>query len=169
MAKTDPDGKPKKRSKLKLFFVFLFVLLILGGGAAGAGFFFLADRFKGDGEDADGGAATRQETAQTAAKHIGTTVALPAFTVNLADPLGQRFIKLSLEVELLNPKGAQDLDRQKARIRDSIIMLISSKSYADIATPESKIMLKSESCYNYVNQCLATCGNGRSSGLDFRF
>ena len=144
MAKEIAEEKPKKkRSKLKWLILILFILLLFGGGAAGAWFFFLADKFRGP----DSGGATTaaaQEDASAAAQPIGTTVVLPPFTVNLADPLGQRFIKISIEVEVSDPKAVQEMDRQKARIRDSIIMLLSSKSYADIATTESKIMLKSE-------------------------
>lgn len=144
MAKGDTEEKPKKkRSKIKLLLILLFILSLLGGAAGGAWFFFLADMFKGGDE---GGATTVvSEQAQTqGAQPMGTTVALPTFTVNLADPLGQRFIKITLEVEVSDAKGAQEMERQKARIRDSVIMLLSSKSYADIATTESKIMLKSE-------------------------
>jgi flagellar FliL protein len=145
MAKDDTEEKPKKkRSKLKLLLILLFVLALLGGAAAGAWFFFLADMFQGS----EGGGPTtvvsEQAQTQQGAQPIGTTVPLPVFTVNLADPLGQRFIKISLEVEVSDPKVAGEMDAQKARIRDSIIMLLSSKSYADIATTESKIMLKSE-------------------------
>ena len=69
---------------------------------------------------------------------------MPVFVVNLADPLGQRFIQLSLEAEVANEQVTQNLQRNMARIRDSIIMLLSSKSYADVATTESKILLKGE-------------------------
>ena len=146
MAKDDTEEKPKKkRSKLKWLLLIIFILLILGGGAAGAWIFFLADMFKGGGDAAGGGHAAPQATdAGTAPQPIGTTIALPVFTVNLADPLGQRFIKISIEVEVADTKAAQAMDQQKARIRDSIIMLLSSKSYADIASTESKMMLKGE-------------------------
>ena len=145
MAKSDTEETPKKKkSKLKWFILILFILLILGGGAAGAWFFFLAEKFQGKAEGDAAGASGHSETTTAAQQPIGTTIALPEFTVNLADPLGQRFIKISIEVEVSEPKVAQEMDRQKARIRDSVIMLLSSKSFADLATTESKIMLKSE-------------------------
>lgn len=144
MAKNDKEEQPKKkRSKLKLLLILIFVLALLGGAAAGAWFFFLADMFKGGGEEKPTTVVSEQVQPQ-GAQPIGTTVPLPVFTVNLADPLGQRFIKIAMEVEVSDPKVVEEMDRQKARIRDSIIMLLSSKAYADIATTESKIMLKSE-------------------------
>ena len=135
------DEAPKKKSKFKWILLIVLILLI-GGGAAGAWFFFLHDKLM----PSDGNAQKTQtvQVNQPGAKPMGTTVPLPTFTVNLADPLGQRFIKLSIEVEVANPKVTEELAQQNARVRDSILMLLSSKTYADIATMESKLMLKSE-------------------------
>ncbi len=141
------EQAPKKKSKLK-WIVLIFLLLMLGGAAAGW-HFFLADKLNlpgglGGGAAGTPAAAPAAPAARAGAPAMGATVPLPVFTVNLADPLGQRFIKLSVEVEVSNPKVVQELDLQKARVRDSIILLLSSKTYADIATMESKMLLKSE-------------------------
>ena len=135
------EQAPKKKSKLKWILLFL-LLLLIGGGAAGAWFFFLQDKFmpmKNDDKK-----AAKVESAPSAAKPRGNTVSLPVFTVNLADPLGQRFIKINLDVEAADAKVADEIAQQNARIRDTVILLLSSKSYADIATTESKLVLKSE-------------------------
>ncbi len=138
------EKAPQKKSKMK-WFVLLFLLLMLGGGGAAGWHFFLADKL-----NLPGGVGGEAKTAPKAAEApptqsvLGSTVPLPVFTVNLADPLGQRFIKISLEVEVTSSKVVPELEQQKPRIRDSIILLLSSKSYADIATMESKLMLKSE-------------------------
>ena len=134
------DEQPRKKSKLK-WFLLIFLLLLIGGGAAGAWFFFLQDKIMGGKSDEP---QKEKVEVNTAAKPVGTTVSLPVFTVNLADPLGQRFIKINLDVEVADVKVTEELARQSARIRDSVILLLSSKSYADIATTESKLMLKSE-------------------------
>lgn len=134
------DDKPKKKSKLK-WIILLVVLLLLGGAAAGAWFFFLQDMMM----PSDPDAPKKTEKAEpTPAEMTGITLALPPFTTNLADPLGQRFIRLSLEVQIADQKVAEEMTKYNARIRDSIIILLSSKAYADIAGAESKIMLKSE-------------------------
>ena len=74
----------------------------------------------------------------------GVSVSLPPFTTNRADPLGQRFIRVNLVIEVADAKASEELTQQDARVRDSILLLLSSKSYADIASPESKLLLKSE-------------------------
>ena len=135
------EQPPKKKSKLK-WILLIVLLLLIGGGAAGAWFFFLQDKFmpakSGDKK------VEKVEVNASSAKPKGTTVSLPVFTVNLADPLGQRFIKINLDVEVADAKVTDEITQQNARIRDAIILLLSSKSYADIATTESKLMLKSE-------------------------
>ena len=135
------EQPPKKKSKLKWILLIL-LLLLIGGGAAGAWFFVLQDKFMpmlfGDNK------SEKVEASPIAARPKGTTVSLPAFTVNLADPLGQRFIKINLDLEVADAKVTDEIAQQNARIRDSIILLLSSKSYADIATTESKLVLKSE-------------------------
>ncbi|MDR1360611.1 MAG: flagellar basal body-associated FliL family protein [Deltaproteobacteria bacterium] len=147
MAKKElTDGQPpKKKSKFKWVLLILFFLLLMGGGAAGAWLFLLDGEMPGFLQKIGGSSPPAASTAPSApAGPVGDSVPLPVFIVNLADPLGQRFIQLSVEAEVANGQVAQDLQRNMARIRDSVIMLLSSKSYADVATTESKIMLKSE-------------------------
>ena len=138
------EQPPKKKSKLK-WFILLFLLLLIAGGSAAAWFLFLKDKFA----DIIGGTvnSTQQQTEKVVvnkAKPLANTVSLPVFTVNLADPLGQRFIKINLDLEVADAKVTDEIAQQNARIRDTILLLLSSKSYADLATTESKLLLKSE-------------------------
>lgn len=138
------EQPPKKKSKLKWLLLILLILLLLGGGGAGAWFFFLADKFKGH-SAGDGAAEQSQDAVQAPAPPVGgPIVPLKTYTTNLSDPLGRRFIKLALSVQVANPTVAAELQAQEARVSDTILMLLSSKTYADIATPESKEILKSE-------------------------
>ena len=133
------DGAPKKTSTLKWVILFFMLLLIIGGGVA-AWYYFLQDMFSPSG----GGVSRVERVEAQPVSRIGPTVPLAQFTTNLADPLGQRFIRLNVEVEVADSRVSDELARQNARIRHSILMLLSSKSFADIATPESKVMLISE-------------------------
>jgi flagellar FliL protein len=135
----DQDGTSKKKSKLK-WIILIILLLLVAGGAAAAWFFFLQDKIMGPVAE-----QPRTETVAVAPSNpVGVNVPMPVFTTNLADPLGQRFIRMNLEVEVTDAKVAEEMARHNARIRDSILLLLSSKTYADIATTESKLMLKSE-------------------------
>ena len=136
----DDDSKPKKKGgKLKWFLLLLLILLI---GGAGAWYYFLSD-LPGS-RNASGGAAATSETVKTLPVQNLRTAVLDTFLVNLADPLGKRYIKVTFEVEIASPEVADELTMQKAKIRDSIIMLLSSKTYSDLAPAESKLALKTE-------------------------
>jgi flagellar FliL protein len=135
------DDTPRKKSKLK-WIVLIFFLLLLAGGAAGAWFFFLKDMVLSPNPG-----PSEKHAEQTESKPValsGIAMDMPTFTTNLADPLGQRFIRLHLELEVADKGVIDEMNRFNARIRDAIIILLSSKSYADIAGPESKMVLKNE-------------------------
>ena len=132
------EGAQKKSSKLKWVLLILLLFLIVGGGAA-AWYFFLQDRLAPPNVER----REAQPVNQPAAR-IGPTVALDQFTTNLADPLGQRFIRMNISVEVADSRVANELAQQNPRIRDSVLMLLASKSYADIATTEGRMMLRSE-------------------------
>ncbi len=85
----DEQPPKKKRSKLKWFLILLLLLLLAGGGAA-AWYFGLLDTFLRDKQPAP------QTTEVSTPAHLDSTVPLPSFTVNLADPLGRRYIKIDL-------------------------------------------------------------------------
>ena len=133
------DGDtPKKKGKGKWLILILF-LLLLGGAAAGAWFFFLQDMFAQSG----GEQVKKEEQAAPTSKTAGINIALPAFTTTLAAPLGQLFIRMTLELEVAGQSVADALTRHNARLRDSIIILLSSQSYADITAAQRQPLLKS--------------------------
>ena len=71
-------------------------------------------------------------------------VPLPSLTVNLADPPGDRYLKIGLEVEFSAPDAIAGLQNQSARVRDAIILLLSSKTVAELTSAEGKVLLKNE-------------------------
>ena len=133
------EGAPKKRSILKWILLLVILLLLIAGGAA-AWFFFLQGMLSPSPSDA---ARVERVEAQPVSR-VGLTVPLSQFTSNLADPLGQRFIRINMSVEVADARVATELGRQDARVRDSILMLLASKSWADLATTEGRLMLRSE-------------------------
>lgn len=136
------DDSPKKKGgKLKWFLLIFFILLLVGGGV-GAWYYFFSDLPGSKKSEEDKGAP--KETVKTSAPQNLQTTTLDPFLVNLADPLGKRYIKVTFEVEVTNPKVTEELAQQKPKVRDSIIMLLSSKTYTDLAPAESKLALKTE-------------------------
>ena len=104
------------------------------GGQAGQGNQGASGQAGGDG---------RIERQSDLPRSGGMVLPLPSITVNLSDPAGRRYLKMSMEVEV-NADVSAALQANNARIRDAIIMLLAGKNYADIATPDGKVLLKAE-------------------------
>lgn len=139
-----PSGeKPKKKGIIK-YIILLVILLLLGGGG-----YFAYTQFFAGGDDAaqseagDGGGEGGEATPE---EDIGPTemVTLPTFLVNLADPLGRRYLKLTVDVEVAGTEAVDELNQNQAKVRDAIILLLSSKTYNDLNSLEAKILLKKE-------------------------
>ncbi len=140
MADEEP---PKKKSKLK-WIILIFLVLLLGGVGFAAWKLDLIGKFTGGSDEEPKVEQVTESQQAPPPPAAGTIVALKTYTTNLADPLGRRFIKIALAVQVSDPKVASELQAQDARVSDTVLMLLSSKSYADIASPESREILKSE-------------------------
>ena len=150
MAQAD-ELQPKKKSKLKWIILILVVLLIAGGGFVAFELGLLEKVMSSIQSTGENTGTNTLITANTPSNL--NTATLPPFLVNLSDPLGRRYIKLELEVELITPSVAKELGAQNSRIRDSLIMLLSSKTYSELSVPEGKLLLKNE-ILDRINQVL---------------
>ncbi len=145
------NAPEKKKSSLKLIIIGLILLVVLAGG----GFFawkFLSAPSGGAGGDDASHASSAPDAGASAPGNV-ISVSVPTFLVNLADPLGRRYIKLTLELEVPNANVGKEVEAQMPRVRDSINLLLSSKTYTDLASYENKILLKNE-IMERVNQAL---------------
>ncbi len=125
------EQEPQKKSKLKLIIIMVLALGILGGG----GFFAYTKFF-----------AKKEKEAEEEQVKIPQVVTyqLDTFLVNLADPGGKRYLKLTVELELDNPKVIEEINKENFKIRDAILLILSSKEFDDISTVGGKLALKKE-------------------------
>lgn len=136
------EGKKKKGGKLKWIIILVLLLGVLGGGGWFGYKYFFAKKADTATEAAPaGGEAAKKEGDKKAKTEI---VTLPTFVVNLADPLGRRYLKLTVDVEMADQKAAEELRSSTPKVRDAIILLLSSKTFADLSSVESKLLLKNE-------------------------
>lgn len=135
------EGAKKKGGKLKFIIIFVVLLAILGGGGFVAWKFFLAQPA---GESAASN-TTESEPAPPAKEMEPTQmVTLEPFVVNLADPMGRRYLKLNIDVEVVNAGAAADMGASMSKIKDSLLILLSSKTFGEINGLEQKVELKNE-------------------------
>ena len=138
-----PEDEAPKKKKGK--FLKILILLILFAGIGFAVWKYLMPIVMESGPAGETQTPVQsQGNAEEPIIGSNIVVPLPTFMVNLSDPLGRRYIKLTLEVEVTSEQAAAELENSTAKVRDAVNLLLSSKSYADLAPAESKIMLKNE-------------------------
>ena len=90
---------------------------------------------------------------------IGAVVSMDTFIVNLADPGGNRYLRVTMDLELAGKQAGKtagdELAKRMPQIRDAILMILATKRYADISTPEGKTALREE-ILNAVNGLLVS-------------
>jgi flagellar FliL protein len=124
----ESSQQEQKSSPLKLIILVVLVLLLGGGGFFGYMKFF------------------RAPSAPSATAHVEESVIqeMGNFLVNLADPGGKRYLKINIQMELTGNKALQEITRRNFEVRDSILMLLSSKEFDEVGTPIGKMNLKKE-------------------------
>ncbi|HET7502729.1 MAG TPA: flagellar basal body-associated FliL family protein [Kofleriaceae bacterium] len=88
-------------------------------------------------------AATPAAAAPPTAEVIGPVVALDPFVVNLDEPGTSRYLKTTLEVELM-PDGEQALTRSKQLVRDTILSHLSGLHVKDTLGAEAKDKIRQD-------------------------
>lgn len=123
------------------FLFFVLVLLISGAGGYWAYLnFFQAKPVQNlvTGEQA-------RAPVSSQARHIsGVMVPLEPFLVNLSKSKGKRFLKVTLTLELSNPEVKMEVDENLKKILDSILILLSSKTFEQVISVQGKFRLKDE-------------------------
>jgi flagellar FliL protein len=86
-----------------------------------------------------------QQNEQRAEKSfIGKIIPLETFIVNLSGSKGRRIAKVNMELELEGDQIQDEIEKRKAQVRDIIIIILSSKTYDDVADRDGKDALRSE-------------------------
>ncbi len=141
------QSEEKKGGGKLIIIIIVLVVVLFGGGFAGWWFFLSGP----DEAPADKQEQTKTEDAEEKDKDAaageqkpGTIVDMKPFVVNLADPGGKRYLKLTMAVDAGDEKLRQEIESRMPQIRDSILLLLTSKKYEDVAAAAGKIRLKNE-------------------------
>ena len=76
--------------------------------------------------------------------NLGVMFPLDPFIVNLAGSAGKRFLKVTISLELSTPEVHAELKENIQKVTDSILVLLSSKSFEDVYSVRGKFKLKDE-------------------------
>jgi flagellar FliL protein len=139
-----PAAAGAKRSKLPLILAIVGVVVLLGGGGAA---YFLGV-FGGRGDEAqaakEGGEHEGKAGKHEGAGQAGALVPLDTFVANLADEDARRYLKATIQVEFFAHDVPAAFKDRLPQIRDLLLTLLSSKSFAEVRTTEGKQQLREE-------------------------
>ena len=127
----------------KVLLLLIGVLLIFMIGMGG-GLFLMWNKLSAITVQANAGNGDKSNQEAILENPLGPIVSLDTFIVNLADKGGKRYLRLTMDLELDNPELESEIQKRMPQVRDSILMILPSKHFADISSVEGKIALRDE-------------------------
>ncbi len=91
---------------------------------------------------------------------------LDPFIVNLADTVDSHYLKVTVKLELERPEVAEMLTQRTPQVRDTVLILLSSKEAASIRSAQGKLQLR-EDLIHRVNSLLPKGGVRGAYFTDF--
>ena len=122
-------------------FLVIAVMLVLTIGLA-AGFFMMWGKLSEINTQAPPTANIDINQSQMA--QLGPLFPLETFIVNLADEERSRYLRITMDLELVEATDSEKLNQRLPQIRDRILMILPSKRFDDIASVEGKTALRDE-------------------------
>ncbi len=141
------DGKASggKGQKPTLFIILAIVNMLVVAGVGGMLFMNKKKHAAEPGiEDIIKGEKQAQEEDAKNKDFIGDLIPLETFLVNLSGSRGRKLLKLNMELEVDGEEVQAEIEQLKPKIRDIIIVILSSKTYAQVSTKEGKDVLRGE-------------------------
>ena len=154
----EPENKPPEPLpvaagiSMKMVIIIVAGTLVLGTGGAFALFKLMGGGHDGDDRKAEesvakaAGNGEKTEAKPGAVKNVapGAIYDIDPFIVNLADAPEVRYLKLTVKLELENQEASTELANRIPQLRDTILVLLTSKDAASIRTPQGKFQLRDE-------------------------
>jgi flagellar FliL protein len=126
----DQQPKVKKGLSMKLIIIISIALLIVAAGAVTGYYFF---------------SKAQQSKKTPEQKPVVITIwPMEAFVINIADAGAERYLRLVIQLELSEPGTVAELEQIKARLRDSILDLLTSKTYKELMDVAGKQRLRED-------------------------
>lgn len=127
---------PKKKKKRGKLLPVVLVLLVSAAGAAAA-FFLLYPQ--GD-----------EPGRQTGKPAVMKTMNFGSIVVNLADPPGNRYFRITLTLEYADSGGLEaEIKEKEHRIRDGLVFLLRQKTSVELRNPEAPEKIREEILHGF--------------------
>jgi flagellar protein FliL len=121
--------QPKKGGALLKWIIIGAVVLVLLVGGTLAAFYVMK------------GSSKKEPVKEQAVSAVWT---MEPFIVNLVDNNGERYLKISIELEISDKNLLPELNKLKPKLRDNVLDLLTAKSYKDLVDMVGKQRLRDE-------------------------
>jgi flagellar FliL protein len=127
----------------KVMMLLMGVLMIFMLGLGG-GLFMMWNKLSALNVQSNANAGDQPNQGKAIDPPLGPIFELATFIVNLADKGGNRYLRVTMDLELQNPELETEVNKRLPQVRDSILMILPSKRFEDISSVEGKIALRDE-------------------------
>jgi len=127
--------------------IIIIIIAVFFMGLFGAGFFILWSKLSAAIPAAETTEVEEGEEAEVE-EEIKPLYPMETFIVNLADRGGKRYLRVTMQLEMDSEEVKDEIDRRLPHLRNSILMILPSKSYQDVDTAQGKIALRDEIIVN---------------------
>nr|WP_320113757.1 flagellar basal body-associated FliL family protein [uncultured Desulfuromonas sp.] len=125
------------KSKMMLFVAIGVVILLIAVGVAA---YLLGSR---SAQQAPAGEAAEVEDTSKA-EGVGPMVDITDFIINILDKNETRYLKAAITLELENEETVAEVNERMPQIRDSILLLVGNKTFAELNDLQGKLQLRAE-------------------------
>ena len=128
-------------NKILVLLIGVLVVLMLG---MGGGLFMMWNQISAMSTHSVANASNDPNQEETIEHPLGPIFSLDTFIVNLADKGGNRYLRVTMDLELGNPELEDEINKRMPQVRDSILMILPSKRFEDISTIQGKTALRDQ-------------------------
>ena len=123
-----------------MILVICFVIIAL---AVGAGLYVLWGKVSGVTPETLEGTEEVAEKKEAKAK-VKSLLSMETFVVNLADPGGKRYLRVTIALEIDDQDFVEKVKKIVPKMRDKVLLILPSKKFKDIRTSSGKDALRKE-------------------------
>lgn len=154
---------PKKKKNILLIAVIGLVVVILIAGLGSYFFLFKKPSNEALERETAGDVGTKGDDKGKGEGKVGIMVDLEPFVVNLDDPKAKHFLKIAITIEVPDEKAKEEIEKLMPKIKNEIIMVLSSKTLDDVIPVDGKVRLRDELMVRLAN----ILGQGRLNNVYF--
>ena len=133
----EEDKAPKGGKSKMMIFVIIGVVILLGAVGFAAYLYGQKTAQKAPGEEVE-----LEETATS--EGVGPMVDVSDFIINIIDKNETRYLKAAITLELENEEMVLEVNERMAQIRDSVLLLIGNKTFAELSDLQGKLQWRAE-------------------------